>query len=74
MMRLYRLLPAALLLLSRPGTAAAQLHRNDLRDLVDVCASLDVDLAIPLGSKPLVVGKLGVHFFLHHRFDFTDHG
>ncbi|THH09074.1 hypothetical protein EW146_g8795 [Bondarzewia mesenterica] len=59
-MRLLHLLPTLFLVFARPDAVAAQAHQNDLRALVDVCASIDADLDVPnpFGGNALVIGKL----------------
>ncbi|THH14506.1 hypothetical protein EW146_g5844 [Bondarzewia mesenterica] len=64
-MRLLHLLPTLFLVFARPDAVAAQAHQNDLRALVDVCASIDADLDVPnpFGGNALVIGKLGAQCF-----------
>jgi hypothetical protein len=75
-MRLFRVLPA-LSLLFGAGASASSLdsrdptpHRNDVRALIDVCASINVQLVVPdLLGVLTAVGLIGGSFtFLAETF------
>jgi hypothetical protein len=46
-MRFFRVLPALGLLFGARASSLDSRHRNDVRDLLDVCASVNAQIAVP---------------------------
>jgi hypothetical protein len=73
-MRLFRVLPALSLLFGARASSsldsrAPAPHRNDARDLLDVCASVDTNLVVPdILNILTAVGVIGASKVYHRMF------